>query len=57
VFNEQAIDHKDYVFGDIRGMVGNSFQTSGDDHQVDFSGNGACIGHHIGEKFFHHLVI
>ncbi len=49
MFDDQGFGHEDHPFGDVRRMVGDPLQAAANDNQVDRSGNGAGVGHHVGE--------
>jgi len=43
MFDDQGIHQEDYIFGDIGGVIGNAFETSTDNDQVDCSRDGLLI--------------
>jgi hypothetical protein len=43
MFDDQSIHQEDYILGDIGGVIGNAFETSTDNDQMDCSRDGLLI--------------
>jgi hypothetical protein len=57
MLDDQGVHHEDDILGDIRRMVGNSFEASADDHEMDSTGDRFWIRKHEGEEFSKDLTV